>query len=184
MDTTSKPNRALFLDRDGTIMEDVGYCSDPGDVRIFPGVPDALRSLKLSGWKIVIVTNQSGVARGYFTEKSYEAVAREVERQLGGLIDATYVSFDGPDSDSPRRKPGTGMLEEASRDLGIDLSESIMVGDKASDIECGRRAGCGTFLVLTGEGQYNLQCWSDAVVTDLVSAVLMVQKLDRMEEGE
>jgi len=178
----NKPNRALFLDRDGTIMEDVGYCSDPNEVRLYPGVIEALRSLKLSGWKIVIVTNQSGVARGYFSQEAYEAVASEVERQLGGLVDATYVSFDGPDSDSLRRKPGTAMLDEASDDLRIDLTQSFFVGDKESDIECGRTAGCGTFLVLTGEGRSHLDSGADAIVEDLVSAVLSIQKLSREEE--
>lgn len=164
-------------------MEDVGYCSNPDEVRLYPGVPDALRSMKLDGWRIVVVTNQSGVARGYFSEADYEAVAAEVDRQLANLIDATYVSFDGPESGSSRRKPATGMLEEACADLGLDPRASFFIGDKASDIQCGRAVGCTTILVLTGEGKRHLECGADLVCEDLVSAVSAIRRIPE-EEGE
>src|SRR5213080_5363418 len=89
---------AVFLDRDGTIIEDRDYCSDPNDVKIFPGAPEALRRLKSNGFKLIIITNQSGIGRGFFTLEQYRAVEAEVLRQLGdGLIDATYFCSDIPD---------------------------------------------------------------------------------------
>src|SRR6266571_6626968 len=102
---------AVFMDRDGTIMEDCVYCSDPKDVRIFPGVPEALRRLKSSGFKLIIITNQSGIGRGLFTLDQYRAVESEVLRQLGdGLIEATYFCPDAPEQHSKCRKPTPGMV--------------------------------------------------------------------------
>src|SRR3954452_10086570 len=107
--TVPPPNElspAVFLDRDGTIMRDVNYCGDPAQVEIFPGAPEALRRLKAAGFKIIIITNQSGIARGYFSESDYRAVENEVARQIGlELIDGTYFCRDLPDSGSKRRKP-------------------------------------------------------------------------------
>ena len=143
--------RAVFLDRDGTLMEDVHYCSEPAKVRIFPDAPDALRRLKAAGFKLFVITNQSGIGRGYFAESEYRAVAEEVERQLGrGLIDATYFCPDHPDAASQRRKPAPGMILEAQREHGVDLSRSYLIGDKRIDAECGRRAGVRTILVENG----------------------------------
>ena len=142
---------AVFLDRDGTIMHDVEYCGDLNQVEVFPDAAEALRRLKRSGFKIVIISNQSGIARGYFSEADYRAVEGEVERQLGaGLIDGTYFCPEMPDSGSIRRKPETGMILEAQREHGIDLPRSFFIGDKAIDVECGRRAGTRTILVRTG----------------------------------
>ncbi len=142
---------AVFLDRDGTIMHDVPYCSDPAKVRIFDDANAALRRLKAAGFKIVVITNQSGIGRGYFTEAQYLAVQEEMERQLGaGVIDATYFCPDAPHAASTRRKPGIGMLLEAERDHGLDLPRSFFVGDKCIDAECGRNAGMRTVLVESG----------------------------------
>ena len=102
---------AVFIDRDGTIMEDTDYCSDPKDVRIFPGVLEALRRLKSRGFKLIIITNQSGIGRGLFTLDQYRAVESEVLRQLGdGLVDATYYCPDAPGQHSKCRKPAPGMV--------------------------------------------------------------------------
>src|SRR5215813_13703090 len=115
--------RAVFFDRDGTLMEEVEYCSDPTAVRVYPGVPEALARLKAAGYLVVIVTNQSGIARGLITEVQYSAVHTEFLRQAGaGLIDASYYCAEGPESGSNRRKPQPGMVLEAAADLGIDLS--------------------------------------------------------------
>jgi D-glycero-D-manno-heptose 1,7-bisphosphate phosphatase len=134
--------KAIFLDRDGTLMKDVGYCSDPDDVELMEGVGRLLPKLKEAGFKLVIVTNQSGIGRGYFTEEDFWSVQNELEKQLGpAVIDATYFCADTPQSESARRKPNPGMLLEAARELSIDLQQSYMVGDKASDAEAGIRAG-------------------------------------------
>jgi D-glycero-D-manno-heptose 1,7-bisphosphate phosphatase len=143
-------NRAVFLDRDGTLMEEAGYCANPSQVRVFPGVQQALQDLRAAGYLLILVTNQSGIGRGYFTEADYRAVQAEFERQiLPARLDAVYFCPDAPWMPSQRRKPAPGMLLEAAQDHSIDLSRSCMIGDKSSDIECGRAAGCATILVQT-----------------------------------
>ncbi|MGA7235417.1 MAG: HAD family hydrolase [Bryobacteraceae bacterium] len=145
--------QAVFLDRDGTLMEEVNYCAEPSQVRVFSGVSDALRELKDAGFLNIVVSNQSGIGRGYFSEAQYDAVQRELLRQIGEeLIEAAYFCPDAPDAPSACRKPQPGMLLKAARDFGIDLARSVMVGDKTSDIECARRAGTRSILVATGYG--------------------------------
>src|SRR6184192_3647551 len=142
---------AVFVDRDGTIMEDRDYCSDPNDVKIFPGAPEALRRLKSNGFKIITITNQSGIARGLFTLEQYRAVEAEVLRQLtSDLLDATYFCPDRPGQLSSFRKPAPGMILQAAREHQIDLSHSFLIGDKEIDVECGRNAGVRTIRVQTG----------------------------------
>ena len=153
MSAASHQRRAVFLDRDGTLMDEVEYCSDPARVKLIPGAPEALDRLKAAGYLAIIVTNQAGIGRGYFTEAQYEAVQAELLRQIGvHRIDASYFCPDAPGASSPRRKPEPGMILEAAVDFGIDLAASFTVGDKASDIESGRRAGTRTILVRTGYG--------------------------------
>jgi D-glycero-D-manno-heptose 1,7-bisphosphate phosphatase len=167
--------RAVFLDRDGTVMRDVDYCGDPARVEVFPGAADALRRLKASGYKLIILTNQSGIARGYFSDDDYRAVEREFLRQLGGeLIDATYYCSDLPDTSSPRRKPAPGMIFEAQRDHRLDLARSYIVGDKGSDIACGRNAGVRTILVLTGYGARESDSRPDWIARDLAHAAEII----------
>ena len=123
-------------------MKDVGYCSRPAEVELLEGVSELLPKLKSAGFKLIIVTNQSGIGRGYFTEEDFWSVQRELQKQLGaGVIDATYFCADTPQQESNRRKPNPGMLLEAATDLSIDLDQSYMVGDKPSDAEAGIRAG-------------------------------------------
>jgi D-glycero-D-manno-heptose 1,7-bisphosphate phosphatase len=170
--------RAVFFDRDGTLMEDAHYCADPALVHVFPGVPEALRRLRAAGFATFIVTNQSGIGRGLITEEQYQAVHEELLRQLGaGLVDRTYCCPDAPGccpdapgGISPRRKPAPGMLLEAAADYAIDLAQSWVVGDKCADIECGRRAGAHTILVLTGRGRQQQSCQPDITCRDVVEA--------------
>lgn len=150
----TKP-RAVFIDRDGVLIRDADYLDSIAGLSIYKSAPKALKLLREAGFKIVIVTNQSGVARGYFTLKTVRAIHAELKRRLaksGARWDAIYVSPHGPDSNHPWRKPGTGMLLAARRKLGLDLKGSFMIGDKTSDIECARRAGCKSALVRTGNG--------------------------------
>jgi histidinol-phosphate phosphatase family protein len=164
-------SRAVFFDRDGTLMEETGYCADPALVRVFPGIPEAIRELRAVGFRIFVVTNQAGIGRGIMTEADYQAVHAEFLRQMGhDLVDATYYCGDHPDEASRRRKPETGMLLEAAEEYGIDLKRSFMVGDRNSDIECGRRVGAATILVLTGYGT-GVGEGADLVAKDAVSAV-------------
>jgi histidinol-phosphate phosphatase family protein len=151
MISSDEKSRAVFLDRDGTIIHDADYCSDPKQVHVFEGAPEALRRLRRKGYKLIIITNQSGIGRGFFTLEQYRAVETEVLRQLGpGLIDATYFCPDTPEQPSKCRKPAPGMILEAARDHHVDLARSFFVGDKEIDAECGRNAGVRTIRVRTG----------------------------------
>jgi D-glycero-D-manno-heptose 1,7-bisphosphate phosphatase len=166
---------AIFLDRDGTLMRDVDYCGDPARVEVFPQAAEALRRLKQRGYKLVVITNQSGIGRGYFTEADYRAVEAEFLRQLGdGLIDASYHCPDLPGIHSLRRKPGPGMIFEAQRDHRLDLRRSFFVGDKASDIGCGRNAGVRTILVETGSGAGETNCGADWIARDIAHAAEII----------
>jgi D-glycero-D-manno-heptose 1,7-bisphosphate phosphatase len=144
---------AIFLDRDGTLMEEVHYCNDPARVRLLPGVKDALPRLKAAGFRLVIVSNQSGIGTGRITPEQYAAVhARLLELTGAGIIDAAYFCPDPADAPTHRRKPAPGMLMEARDDLGLDLARSWMIGDKTIDVQCGRNAGARPILVQTGYG--------------------------------
>ena len=178
MDAASRMSdrRAVFFDRDGTLMEEVQYCSDPAHVHVFPGVPDALRELKAAGFATIVISNQAGIGRGLFTEAQYHAVQEEFLRQAGeGLIDATYYCTDPPGVPSSRRKPEPGMVLEAAAHYSIDLARSFFIGDKGVDIECGRRAGTRTIQVLTGYGA-SQPSPADYVAPDVVEAVRLVLK--------
>ena len=151
------PNKAVFLDRDHTLIEDPGYISDPEVVKLLPGVELAVKSLAGAGYKLVVVTNQSGVARGMLTEEALEKIHAEMRRQLSdkdARVDAIYYCPYHPQGtveqyaiDSDLRKPQPGMLLQAAKELDIDLSQSWMVGDSARDVEAGQRAGCRTVRV-------------------------------------
>jgi D-glycero-D-manno-heptose 1,7-bisphosphate phosphatase len=168
---------AVFLDRDGTLMDDTGYVGDPAHVRVFDGVREGLAALKARGFLTVIVTNQSGIPRGKFTFADFEAVhARFLELIGPGLIDATYMCADHPDSATDRRKPGCGMLLEAARDLGIDFAASWMIGDRAADLEAGKRAGVRPILVLTGEAADDEGANAAFVAKDFASAADFILK--------
>lgn len=142
---------AIFLDRDGTLMRDVDYCARVEDVDLLPGVRDSLGKLKARGYKLIVITNQSGIGRGYFGEEQYQSVEAELDRQLGGLIDATYYCPHSPNDACKCRKPSPEMILQAAREHDVDLARSFFIGDKPSDLDCGRSAGVETFLVGDGE---------------------------------
>jgi D-glycero-D-manno-heptose 1,7-bisphosphate phosphatase len=165
---------AVFFDRDGTLMEEVHYCADPGKVKVYAGVAESLEKLKRAGFLVFIITNQSGIGRGLLSEDQYRAVEEELLRQIGaGKIDATYFCPDVPGTPSSRRKPEPGMVLEAAADFDIDLARSYFIGDKAADVECGRRAGVRTIQVRTGYG-VEQECGADFQAAGLVEAVAMV----------
>lgn len=130
-------------------MYDTGYPKDPSEVRLIPDVSDALGQLSGHGYALVIISNQSGVGRGMMTVDQVQAVHARLEECLsaGGVrLDGTYYCYDSPVAASEFRKPGIGMLLQAQRELGLCLTTSFMVGDKASDVEAGKKAGCRTIL--------------------------------------
>jgi len=153
---TPAPRAALFLDRDGTLIEERDYLRRPEQVAFYPGVVQALRRAKASGFLLVMVTNQSGVGRGYFTVEDVEAVHAHIQRLLGeagAAFDRIYYAPEAPEQPSRGRKPSPQFLFDARDDLGVDLALSHMVGDKLIDLQCGWNAGVKTsFLVRTGYG--------------------------------
>ena len=153
-------------------MHDTGYVGDPAHVCVYAGVPEALARLKARGFLTVIVTNQSGIARGHFADADFHAVQARFTELVGpGLIDAMYYCADHPDTATERRKPGPGMLLDAARDHGIVLAQSWMIGDRGGDVEAGRRAGVRSILVRTGEGKYADGAGAEFVAADFAEAV-------------
>jgi D-glycero-D-manno-heptose 1,7-bisphosphate phosphatase len=161
----------VFLDRDGTLMRDVDYCGDPKDVQVLPGAPEALRKLRRAGFKVIVVTNQSGIGRGFFDDAQYRQVEAELARQLGAdMIDATYYCPHHPDDACVCRKPSPEMIFRAARDHHIDLTRSYFIGDKTSDIVSGRNAAVKTVLVRTGYGNDTDAGTADFAVADMAAA--------------
>lgn len=185
-------NKAVFLDRDRTVIEDPGYLSDPSAVKLLPGVELAIKSLALAGYRRVVVTNQSGVARGLLTEEALVKIHAEMQRQLaekGAHLDGIYYcpyhpegTVEGYAIDSDLRKPKPGMLRKAADDLDIDLSASWMVGDGPRDVEAGQRAGCRTVRIRTttqppGE-EMDEDVQADFNVRNLVDAARLILRED------
>ena len=152
-------NKAVFLDRDGVIIEEEHYLSDPDKIRLVPGASEAIKRLRDAGYLTVMTTNQAGVARGYYEEADAVRVNERLKSLLedaGAGLDGIYLCPHHPDhsGECDCRKPAPGMLLQASRDLDIDFSASYMIGDKLSDIGAAKAAGCaGSVLVLTGHGK-------------------------------
>ena len=166
---------AVFLDRDGTLMHDADYCSRPDQVRAFDGVADALRRLKKAGYKIIVITNQSGIGRGFFTVQQYRAVEAETSRQLGdSLIDGTYFCPDVPGQPSQCRKPAPGMVLQAAREHAIDLPVSFLIGDKEIDAECAHNADVRAIRVRTGFDKMTDGSCADWVAEDLPAAAEII----------
>lgn len=161
---------AIFLDRDGTLVEEVNYLHRPEEMRLFPSSAPALKSFKDAGYILVVVTNQSGIGRGIYTEDDMKRVHEAMQDQLGGIIDGFYHCPHLPCDGCECRKPGLKMVRDAERDLDIDLDRSWMVGDKRIDVETGSAAGIRTALVLTGYGRSHkdeLKERPDVVADDL-----------------
>jgi D,D-heptose 1,7-bisphosphate phosphatase len=143
-------NRAVFLDRDGTIAKDVHYCSRVEDFQLLPTVPEAVRLLNESGFKVIVVTNQSGIARGYFTEETLAQIHQKMKNELalyGAQIDAIYYCPHHPDDGCECRKPKPKLILQAAEEHQISLNLSYVVGDMEQDVEAGKAAGCNTVLI-------------------------------------
>lgn len=159
---------AVFLDRDGTIIADRGYLSDPGGVELLPGATAALRRFQAAGYLLVLVSNQSAIGRGYCSRADVDAVNKRLEEKLSAekiRLDGVYYCPHAPNEGCACRKPEPGLLLQAAEDLGVDLGASVMIGDKASDAEAGLRAGCSGNLVLS-----NCPVAGFATVRDLAEA--------------
>ncbi len=188
-------NQAVFIDRDGTISEEVGYINHASRFRLFPYSAAAIEQLHESGYLAILVTNQAGVARGYFTEDMVQAVHKRMTEELeasGATLDAIYYCAHHPSVGEPPyrldcdcRKPKPGLLLRAARDFDLDLTNSWMVGDPYSDVELARNAGVKSVLVLSGYGrgewEHQRDTWTilpDLVAEDLFQAVSLIRNLN------
>jgi D-glycero-D-manno-heptose 1,7-bisphosphate phosphatase len=188
-------NRAVFIDRDGTISEEVGYINHVSRFRLFPYSAAALKQLHDNGYLAIVITNQAGVARGYFSEEMVQDIHQQMTKDLessGASVDAIYYCAHHPTVGEPPyqldcdcRKPKPGLLLRAARDYDIDLANSWMVGDRYSDIELAANAGVKSALVLSGYGrgewEHQRDNWTiqpDLVVEDLLAAVNQIGNLD------
>jgi D-glycero-D-manno-heptose 1,7-bisphosphate phosphatase len=157
----------IFLDRDGTINEEVDFLTSPKDLKIIPKSAEAIKEANKLGLRVIVATNQSGIARGLLSEKQLGDIHNELLRKLaehGAYIDKFYYCPHHPEigegkyrKDCECRKPGIGMLQRAAKDFGLDLSKSFVIGDKKIDIETGNNAGSIPILVLTGYGKQELE---------------------------
>jgi len=149
-------DRAVFLDRDGTIAKDVPYCRRVEDFEILPGVPEGIRMVNQHGFKTVVITNQSGVARGYFTEETLSLIHQKMKQELQkhhAFVDAIYFCPHHPDDGCDCRKPKPTLLLQAAKDMGIALEMSYMIGDDAKDVKAGKAAGCRTVWLTVDPSQ-------------------------------
>jgi D-glycero-D-manno-heptose 1,7-bisphosphate phosphatase len=169
--------RALFLDRDGTLMVDVGYPRHPDQVTLLPGAAEGLAASHDAGYRLSIISNQSGVGRGYFGADAVEAVHRRLLDLLAGRgvqIDDAEYCLHGPEDACACRKPSPLMIERSARRLGADLATSFMIGDKISDVDAGRRAGCRTIL-LAADTPAPDDCPADFVARDWAEIARIVR---------
>ncbi len=176
--TTLRP--AAFVDRDGTINVERHYLGNPDELELIPGVAVGLKDLQRQGFVLVVLTNQSGVARRYFTLDAVAAVHARLAEMLaaeGVTLDAVYICPHGPADACDCRKPKPGMALKAAADLGLDLGRSVMIGDKAVDLGLGRAIGARTVLVRTGHGlaeEASAAPLADFVADDLATAARWV----------
>ena len=181
---------AVFLDRDGTINEEVNYASNPKDLRLVPGAARAIRSLNERGIPVVVITNQGGIARGYHTEADVETFHKALSKELkkdGAHIDKFYFCPHHPAGkgeygiECACRKPQPELLHRAAHDLGLDLTTCVMIGDKSTDIGAAEAVGADSVLVMTGHGQGEWEAWKESfkpthTAKDIAEAVKWILK--------
>lgn len=170
-------SKAVFLDRDGTICEDVNYLARAEDLRVFPFAAEAIKLLNISNFLVILITNQSGIARGYFDENTLREIHEKLISELASndaTLDGIYYCPHNTGSNCRCRKPKIGMIEQATENFAIDLEKSWTIGDKAIDVELGSNAGTKTVLVLTGYGRKEIEKTErkpNLIAEDLLEAV-------------
>ena len=179
----SKP--AVFVDRDGTLIEEVNFLSRVEDLRVFSFTRPAIKLLKDSGFLVIVLTNQSGIARDKYSEADMHAIHDQIQLEVGGLIDAFYFCPHLPSAECHCRKPNLGMIESAQADFDIDMDRSWMIGDKNLDVEIAENACIKSVLVLTGYGKKHwptLRLEPDQVAEHFGEAVSSIAGL--LQEGK
>jgi len=181
-------DKAVFLDRDGTINVDKGYTHKIEDLEIIPGVVEGLKLLQESGYKLIIITNQSGIARGYFTEEDYFKFMKKMQETLQMKVVTINAEYFCPHHsekglgkykiDCNCRKPKKGMLEEAARDFNLNLKDCWMIGDHESDIQVGKNAECRTIHILTGHVTVPIK-EADFIARDMIEAAHYIIKTNK-----
>jgi D-glycero-D-manno-heptose 1,7-bisphosphate phosphatase len=179
------PRRYVLLDRDGTVIVERHYLADPEQVELLPNAAAGLRMMQALGYGLLIITNQSGIGRGYFDE----ACLARIHQRMYDLLCAEQITLNGiyycphaPDVQCACRKPLPGLVEQAARELGFEPSACVMIGDKAADIELGQRIQAVTMLVRTGYGKQEeakASLHPDYIVDDLGAAALVLRNLDK-----
>lgn len=176
--------RFVLVDRDGTINVDKHYLSDPDGLELIPGAAEGLRKLSELGFGIAVVTNQSGIGRGYFGAQALDAIHDRLRAMLaaeGVTIDGIYICPHGPDEDCACRKPLPGMVEQAVAEHGFDPRQGFVIGDKRADVELGKAVGATAILVRTGKGAgeeaRGKAGAADYVVDDLRAAAELIARL-------
>ena len=173
---------AVFIDRDGTMAPDVHYCRRPEDFKLFPNTAKAIKLLNEHGFKVIVITNQSGIARGYFTEEVLAEIHDKMLKELakaGAHVDAIYYCPHHPDDSCDCRKPKPKLVLQASREHNIDLKRSFVVGDLQIDIDLGKAVGCKSILV-KGELALDVEKLKpDAVAVDLLEATQIILTLGK-----
>ena len=170
-------NRAVFLDRDGTMARDVPYCRSPEDFELFPSTAKAVKLLREHGFKVIVITNQSGIARGYFTEETLARIHEKMKKELakeGAGVDGIYYCPHHPDDNCDCRKPRPRLVLQATEDFNIDLTRSFVVGDLEMDVGLGRAVGCRTVLLPNPGNENRKQEAPDYTAADLYDAVLWI----------
>jgi histidinol-phosphate phosphatase family protein len=158
------PSKVAFLDRDGTIIEERNFIESPDEIRFLPGSVQAIQMLRESGYKIVVISNQSGIGRGILTEKMVREVNDLFIRRLkekDAPVDGLYFCPHHPDANCECRKPETGMVQKAAEELKLDLKNTVVIGDKSIDVKLGKNIGAKTILVVTGYGKSEVNKLAD-----------------------
>jgi len=167
--------RYVLLDRDGTIIQEKNYLASAEDVELIPGAAAGLRALREAGYGLIVITNQSGIARGYFNEQTLSEIHASLEAKLGAegvQLDAILYCPHAPEDNCDCRKPRTGLMERAAKMFGFNPKDAVVIGDKACDIELGKRCGAYTILVRSGYGREHEErgVEADHVCDDLPAA--------------
>lgn len=174
---------AAFIDRDGTLIEEVNFLSRVADLHVFPFTAEAVRRLKENGFLIIVVTNQSGIGRGIYDGTAMQSIHDEMQKRLGNAVDAFFHCPHLPSEGCRCRKPNLGMLEEAGLVFNIDMSRSWMIGDKKLDAETGFNAGIRTAMVRTGYGRNHeseIERRPDVIADDLLKAVEQILQFENV----